>query len=102
MEINNATEKTLLENKIRELEFQKSRVERERTSLEGDLIASQKEVVGLKCSVAEMTSASSGLRAELEMLQRNLQAEKTDNTQLRTNLAQANSEIEDLIVLPTV
>lgn len=98
MEVSNATERSLLENKIRELEFQKSRAERERTNLEGELIASQKEIVGLKCSIAEMSSASAGMRAELEILQRQLNSEKTDNTQLRNNLSAATAEIQELQV----
>lgn len=96
--MSNATEKTLLENKIRELEFQKGRLEREKISLEGELTVSQKEIVGLKCSVAEMSSASSGLRAELENVQRLLQDEKNDNVQLRNKISVANSEIQDLQV----
>ncbi|XP_032789035.2 carboxy-terminal kinesin 2 [Daphnia magna] len=96
LEVSNATERSLLENKIRELEFQKSRAERERTNLEGELIASQKEIVGLKCSIAEMSSASAGMRAELEILQRQLNSEKTDNTQLRNNLSAATAEIQEL------
>lgn len=98
LEVSNATERSLLENKIRELEFQKSRAERERTNLEGELIASQKEIVGLKCSIAEMSSASAGMRAELEILQRQLNSEKTDNTQLRNNLSAATAEIQELQV----
>ena len=87
-----------MENKLRELEFQKSRLEREKQSLEGDLAASQKEVIGLKCSVAEISSSSAGLRAELESVQRSLKAEREDNVNLRTELATANTEIEDLQV----
>lgn len=98
LEVSNATERSLLENKIRELEFQKSRVERERANLEGELTASHKEIVGLKCSIAEMSSASTGLRAELETLQRQLNSEKTDNTQLRDNLIVATAEIQELQV----
>lgn len=96
--MSSATEKTLLENKIRELDFLKGRLERERTSLEGELIASQKEVVGLKCSIAEMSSASAGLRAELESLQRHLTTEKADNARLRNEVSVATAEIQDLQV----
>ena len=102
MEVSSATDKTLLEHKIRELEFQKARLEREKTSLEGDLTASQKEVVGLKCSVAEMSASSSGLRAELETLQRNYQAEKSAKEKLTTELSDANNDIEQLKVYPFI
>ena len=98
LEMSNVTEKTILENKIRELEFSKGRLEREKNSLEGELAASQKEVIGLKCSIAEMSSASAGMRAELESVQRQLQSEKSDNCQLRDNLSTANSEILELQV----
>lgn len=87
-----------MENKIRELEFQKGRLEREKTSLEGELTVSQTEIVGLKCSVAEMSSASAGLRAELENIQRLLREEESDNRSLRNEIAVANSEIQDLQV----
>ncbi|XP_046449773.1 carboxy-terminal kinesin 2-like isoform X2 [Daphnia pulex] len=96
LEMSSATEKSLLENKIRELEFHKGLIERERTSLEGELIASQKEVVGLKCSMAEMSSASAGLRAELESLQRHLTIEQADNARLRNDVSVATAEIQDL------
>lgn len=96
--MSNVNEKTLLENKIRELDFQKGRLEREKTSLEGELVVSQKEIVGLKCSVAEMSSASSGLRAELETLQRQLAYEKNDNTRLRSEISIATAEIQELHV----
>ena len=96
--MSSATERTLLENKVRELEFQKSRLEREKNSLEGELLASQKEVIGLKCSIAEMSSASSGLRAEMETLQRQLNHEQADNTRLRNDVTLANAEIQDLQV----
>ena len=98
LEMSSATERTLLENKVRELEFQKSRLEREKNSLEGELLASQKEVIGLKCSIAEMSSASSGLRAEMETLQRQLNHEQADNTRLRNDVTLANAEIQDLQV----
>jgi chromosome segregation ATPase len=96
--MSSATEKTLLENKIRELEFLKGRLDREKTSLEGELIASQKEIVGLKCSMAEMSSASAGLRAELESLQRHLTIEQADNARLRNDLSVATADIQDLQV----
>jgi len=96
MEVANATEKTLLEHKIRELEFQKSRLEREKQSLEGDLIASQKEVIGLKCSVSELSAASAGLRAEFETVQRNFHTEKDAKEKFIALLDNANKEIQDL------
>jgi len=98
MEVANATEKTLLEHKIRELEFQKSRLEREKQSLEGDLIASQKEVIGLKCSVSELSAASAGLRAEFETVQRNFHTEKDAKEKFIALLDNANKEIQDLKV----
>lgn len=98
MEVASATEKSLLEHKIRELEFQKSRIEREKQSLEGDLIASQKEVIGLKCSVSELSAASSGLRAEFETVSRNYQTEKAAKENFIAQLDSANKEIEDLKV----
>jgi len=98
MEVTSATEKSMLENKLRELEFSKSRLEREKQSLEGDLAASQKEIIGLKCSIAEMSSSSSGLRAELDSCQRQLTAEKGDNCKLRSDLSTANTEISELQV----
>merc|ERR1712071_349276 len=96
MELASATEKTLLEHKIRELEFQKSRIEREKQSLEGDLIASQKEVIGLKCSVSELSASSAGLRAEFETVQRNYQTEKAAKEKFNALLDTANKEIDDL------
>ena len=98
MELASATEKTLLEHKIRELEFQKSRIEREKQSLEGDLIASQKEVIGLKCSVSELSASSAGLRAEFETVQRNYQTEKAAKEKFNALLDTANKEIDDLKV----
>lgn len=96
MELASATEKTMLEHKIRELEFQKSRIEREKQSLEGDLIASQKEVIGLKCSVSELSASSAGLRAEFETVQRNYQTEKAAKEKFNALLDTANKEIDDL------
>lgn len=99
MEMTSATEKSLLENKLREIEFQKGRVEREKLSLEGELAVAQKEIIGLKCSMAEMSSASAGLRAELDTLRLQLQAKEQCNTQLTIDLSSAKALIEDLQVM---
>jgi hypothetical protein len=101
LEIPSAPEKnhlTLLENKVRELELEKSRLERERNSFEEEFLASQKEVIGLKCSIAQVSSASSELRAELETVQRQLNHEQADNARLRNDVTLANAKIQDLQV----
>lgn len=67
--------------------------------MEGELTVSQKEIIGLKCSVAEMSSASAGLRAELENIQRLLKEEESDNCSLRNEIAVANAEIQELQVI---
>jgi chromosome segregation ATPase len=99
MELNNATEKSMLEHKLRDLEFQKGRLEREKQSLEGDLTACQKEIVGLKCSVAELSAAESGLRSLLETTQRQLQESNDNGARLADDVASRNAEIEELQVL---
>ncbi|EFX85316.1 hypothetical protein DAPPUDRAFT_237863 [Daphnia pulex] len=97
-----ATEKTLMENKIRELELQNDRLERERTRLEGELFASKNEVTGLRRSMAEMSSrmssASAGHRAELEYLQPavtklegELIASQEEVTELHRSMAEMSS-----------
>jgi len=96
MELNHATDKTLLEHQIRDLEFQKSRLEREKQSLEGDLTACQKQIVGLKCSVAEMSAAEAGLRSLLEATQRQLQDSNDQVAQLKDDVSCRNAQIEDL------
>jgi len=98
IEVTNATEKAALNNRINELEYQKSRLEREKQQLEGELSASQKEIVGLKCSIAEITSASAGLQAKHDSIQRQLEAETNRADGLDSNLVVANSRIQELEV----
>ena len=104
-----ATERTLLENKVRELEEELLASQKEviglkrsiaemssaSSELELELLDSQKEVIGLKSSIAEMSSASSELRAEFESLQRQSNHEQA---RLRNNVTLANAEIQDLQV----
>lgn len=99
VEVTNATEKAALNNKVNELEYLKSRLEREKQNLEGELAASQKEIVGLKCSIAEITSASAGLQAKHDSLQRLLEEQTNRADGLDANLVVANSRIQELEVL---
>lgn len=46
-----------------------------------------------------MSSASAGLRAELENIQRLLKEEESDNCSLRNEIAVANAEIQELQVI---
>ena len=55
----------ILENKVRELEFQ-------RNSLQGELIAAQKEVIGLKRANARLNNEVEIATAEIQDLQVNL------------------------------
>jgi hypothetical protein len=80
------------------IELEQSRLERERNSSKEELLASQKEVIGLKCTIVEMSSASSKLRAELETLQRQSNHQQADNTRLTSEVTLANAEIQDLQV----
>ena len=98
MEVNSATEKAALSNKISELEFQRARVDREKLNLEGELAASLKEIAGLRSSVAEVTSASAGLQAKYDALQMALVEQTNRADGLDQNLVVANTKIQDLEV----
>ena len=52
-----------------DLEFSKSSLERQRDTLDGELRASQQESAVLKSTVATMTAANAGTKAELEATQ---------------------------------
>ena len=88
----------MLENKVRELEFQKTRLEREKTSLEGDLAAYLKEIAGLKSSVAELSAAEAGIKATLEVTQRRERESQEQVVSLTTEVNRSHSQIEDLKV----
>jgi len=77
-------------------------LEREKQNLEGELAASQKEIVGLKCSIAEITSASAGLQAKHDSLQRQLEDQTHRADGLDANLVVANLRIQELEVFSCV
>ena len=54
------------QGEIEDLKFSASGLERQKNSLEGELQASRTEVSGLQSTVASLTSAQAGIKAQLE------------------------------------
>ena len=67
-EVNEASEEKVrkVRRELEELEYQKTTLERRLKSVEDDLSCKMEEVAGLKTSVAQLTSSSAGMEADLK------------------------------------
>ena len=54
-----------LNRQLADVEFARATLERQKTTLETELSASQQQVDGLKSTVAQMSAAQAGIEAEL-------------------------------------
>lgn len=82
MEDEHSTEINKLRRQLENEEFTRSSLERKLKALEDELTSKQTEVSGLKNSVAELTSSRSGLEANLQNTQLELQTSTSRVTEL--------------------
>ncbi|XP_005102127.1 carboxy-terminal kinesin 2 isoform X2 [Aplysia californica] len=88
------TTKRTLQREIDDLQFQKSTLDRQKITLEGELAASMKEISGLKATVAEMTSAQATVRAELETAKLQLDAAFKDISNLKQTVQDRDNTLK--------
>ena len=83
---------------INELEYTKSRSDRENRTLEVELAASKEEMAGLESDLTSITFDSARLQAKLKSLKRELESQTNTAVDLNAGLVVKKSRIQELEV----
>ena len=83
---------------INELEYTKSRSDRENRTLEVELAASKEEMAGLESDLTSITFDSARLQAKLKSLKRELESQTNTAVDLNAGMVVKKSRIQELEV----